>query len=179
MSESKADLIIHPVRMRIIQTMVGGRQMTSQQLAEELKDVPHATLYRHIQKLAKGGILVVVDEIPNRGAVERIYALSTDAHTVSATDLKNASADDHMRYFVTFMASLLDAFDRYLEGGDVDLARDLVGYRMVDLYLTHEETVAMLKKIGEAMSPFLVNQPSPGRRKRTLGTVLIPGTDSP
>ena len=47
--------------------------------------------------------------------------------------------DDHRRAFLTFVAGLLGDLDRYLEAGDVDPARDGVGYRQQALYLTDEE----------------------------------------
>ena len=62
MHESKAELVLHPVRLRIIQSLIGGRERTPQQIAEELPDVAQATLYRHLGRLAKAGLVKVVAE---------------------------------------------------------------------------------------------------------------------
>jgi len=51
----KADLILHPVRMRMI-IVLSGRQLTPKQLATELKDVASATLYHHLNLLTEAGI---------------------------------------------------------------------------------------------------------------------------
>lgn len=42
-----ARLIGHPVRLRVI-IALGGRTLTTKQLAEALPDVAQATLYRHV-----------------------------------------------------------------------------------------------------------------------------------
>jgi len=39
--ESKVDLILHPVRIRIIQILF-GREMTTEEIATSIPDVPHA-----------------------------------------------------------------------------------------------------------------------------------------
>ena len=48
----KTDIILHPVRMRILQNLA-TRNLTPLQLAEELVNVPQATLYRHLNKLVE------------------------------------------------------------------------------------------------------------------------------
>ena len=48
--KTKVDLILHPIRMRILMAL-SGSQKTSQQLADDLRDVPQATLYRLVAEL--------------------------------------------------------------------------------------------------------------------------------
>ena len=55
MNERISELVLHPLRMGIIMA-IAGRQMTTQQLAAVLGDVPQATLYRHINRLSEGGV---------------------------------------------------------------------------------------------------------------------------
>lgn len=47
----KADLLLHPVRMRIVQQLIAGDPQAILQLAQRLGDVPQATLYRHMKLL--------------------------------------------------------------------------------------------------------------------------------
>ena len=73
---SSADLLLHPLRLRIIQAFLGDRELTTGQLLAEIDGIPPATLYRQVATLAKAGVLVVVGERQVRGTVERTYALS-------------------------------------------------------------------------------------------------------
>lgn len=171
---TSADLLLHPVRLRIVQALAGGRHRTPAELADELAGVPQASLYRHIRTLADAGVLAVVEERPARGTPQRVYALVDGAGDVSPDDLADASADDHLRYFTVFLASLLDDFGRYLQGGEVDLARDGVGYRQIPLELTDQELAELAGRLQAAIAPVLANRPAPGRRRRMLTTVLMP-----
>src|SRR5450432_1850225 len=72
------DLLLHPVRLRVVHAMSGGRTHTTSDLCARLPDVPKTTLYRHVGLLAEGGVLEVADEQRVHGAVERHYRLRRD-----------------------------------------------------------------------------------------------------
>lgn len=179
MTTSRADLILHPVRMRLIVTLA-RRQLTARQLSELLPDVPQATLYHHLGTLTRAGLLRVVSERQVRGTVEKIYAIADNNTTLAAADLTNASRDDHLRYFTVFITALLGDFARYLQqDAPIDLLADGVGYHQVPFYLSDDELVEMAIALNRALLPYLDNQPAPHRRRRLFSTVLFPDAESP
>src|SRR5437868_1029394 len=100
MEETRADVIFHPVRIRILQALFGGRTLTAQQLVEALDGPSIATLYRHLNRLVQAGILAVVEERPIRGTQEKVYALAHDqAATFTADEVRQISREDRMRHF--------------------------------------------------------------------------------
>src|SRR5215472_7084155 len=98
MATSRVDLILHPVRLRLLGALA-RRQLTAHQLSERLPDIPQATLYHHLGKLTQAGLLRVVSERQVRGAVEKRYALDEDSVVLGPADLEDASREDHLRYF--------------------------------------------------------------------------------
>ena len=84
------------------------------------------------------------------------------------------SVEEHRQAFMTFVAGLLGDFDRYLDGGDVDLARDLVGYRQSALNLSDAEMQEFLADLLEVIRPRLEYGPSPERVRRMFTTVVMP-----
>jgi hypothetical protein len=52
---TSADLLLHPVRLRIVKEFIGDRALTTSQLAAELEDVPPGSLYRHVARLTRAG----------------------------------------------------------------------------------------------------------------------------
>jgi hypothetical protein len=170
-----ADLVLHPVRLRIIQAFLGDRALTTSELRGELPDVPAASLYRHVAKLVDAGVLAVVAERQVRGAVERTYVLRTSAASVRVDELADMSADEHRQAFLAYVAGLIADFDRYLARGDVDLVRDGVTYRMAGLWLDDAELAELARDMYAVLQPRLANPPKAGRRRRLLGTVLLPG----
>jgi hypothetical protein len=172
-----ADLLLHPVRVRIVQAFLGGRTLTTGALAAELSDVPSASLYRQVAKLVNGGILAIVRERRVRGTVERTYALRTHAAAIGRAELASLSAEDHRQLFLAFVAALIADFDRYLDSGDIDFVRDRVGYRMVGMWLTDEEFAEFGRDLNKVVRPRLANVPEPGRILRVLRTIVLPASE--
>src|SRR3712207_5234829 len=110
-----ADLLLHPVRLRIVQAFLGDRTLTTADLRGELPDVPTASLYRHVGVLAEAAVLAVVGERKVRGAAERSYRLVTEAASVGAADAAAMSVDEHRRAFAPFVAAPLSDLDRYAD----------------------------------------------------------------
>src|SRR3954469_15482471 len=79
---TSADLLLHPVRLRIVQAFLGERALTTAELRDELPDIPPASLYRHIALLADAGVLAVASERRVRGATERTYILRLAAANI-------------------------------------------------------------------------------------------------
>jgi len=176
---TSADLLLHPVRLRIVQAFLGDRALTTSDLRSQLADVPPASLYRHVARLVDAGVLTVVNERRVRGAVERTYVLRVAAASINVDELERMSRDDHRQAFIAFVAGLLGDVDRYLEREDFDPVRDGAGYRLAGLWLDDTEFGDFVRDLARVVQPRLANPPGPGRRRRILGTVLLPGEDAP
>ena len=179
---TRADLVLHPVRMRILQAFLGGsagRQLTARELAREMPDVPHATLYRHLKRLVDGGILTIVAERPVRGATQKVYALPLESAILDDADLATRSRQDLLRDFTTFLGVLLHDYAAYLARADVDPRRDGVIYRGFAVYADDEEFVRLQATVNTALLPFVGARPAPGRRRRLLTAIAMPAPDGP
>ena len=174
-----ADLLLHPVRLRIVQAFLGDRALTTSELSGELADIPPASLYRHVARLVGAGVLAVVAERRVRGAVERTYVLRLSAATIGLDQVAAMSTDDHRQAFTAYVAGLLGDFDRYLARGDIDVLRDGVRYNMAALWLSDAEFTELIHDLVRVLQPRLANPPAPGRKRRILGTVLLPGDEPP
>lgn len=174
---SKADLILHPIRMRILMT-VAGRQLTTAQIAAALEDVPQATLYRHIQALVKADILVVVEERPVRGAVEKVYALDSAGSRLSIAEVMRMTHEDHLRMLTAFVMGLIGDYERYLNRAD---ARPVLetGFHKTPLQLTEDDLRTLGAELSQVLLKYAHQQPSPERRTFYFSTVLMPGDDVP
>jgi DNA-binding transcriptional ArsR family regulator len=171
------DGMLHPVRMRIMIVLSGSEGMTPLQLAEQLDDVPQATLYRHIARMLKVGLLQVIDERPVRGTVEKVYALNRMTATRLGPDaIAHLSKEDHMHYFTAFTVTLLDEFSQYLNHTEkIDLAADGVGYGQNLLFMTDEDLVTFSRAMNEAVvGPYLKASSDPNCKKRIFSTILVP-----
>jgi len=123
------ELLGHPVRLRVVHALRGGRELTTGELGERIANVSKATLYRHVELLADGGILEVAEERRVRGAVERRFRLRQERASISAEQLEQLTVDDHRRGFAAAMAALVAEFNAYLDDEDAVPLAHLVGYR--------------------------------------------------
>jgi hypothetical protein len=170
-----ADLLLHPIRLRIVQAFLGDRALTTSELRGELTDVPAASLYRHVARLVDAGVLSVVGERRVRGAVERTYVLRTSAARISPDEIAQMSPDEHRQTFLAFVAGLIADFDRYLARGDVDPVRDGVSFTLAGMWLDDGELIALGRELTAVLQPRLANPPKAGRKRWLLGTVVLPG----
>lgn len=168
------DLFLHPVRMRIVHALSGGRTRTTSDLCAALPGVPRTSVYRHVGLLAEGGVLEVAGEQRVHGAVERHYRLRADRPAITAGDASAMTLDDHRRGFATAMAILLAEFTAYLDRPGADPVADSVGYRQGTIWLTPEERAALIEEFGRVIAARAANAPAPGRRPYLLSPVFFP-----
>ena len=173
-----ADLLLHPVRLRIVQAFLGDRALTTSELRAELPDVPAASLYRHVARLVAAGVLAIVAERRVRGAVERTYVLRAAAARISLDEVAAMTPDEHRQAFLAFIAGLIADFDRYLARPDFNPVRDLASYNMAGMWLDDTELLEFSRELLRVIQPRLANSPRPGRKQRILATVLLPGREA-
>lgn len=175
---ASSEILLHPVRLRIVQTFLGDRALTTSQLAAELDDVPAASLYRHVALLAEAGVLRVAAERRVRGTIERTYTLAAAAASISPTELAAMTPEEHSQAFLAFTAGLMADFDRYLASGTPDLVRDGVGYTLNAVWLTDAEFLEFARDLAMVYQPRLATAPGQGRTRRIVANVIIPAPDS-
>ncbi|WLQ45132.1 helix-turn-helix domain-containing protein [Streptomyces laculatispora] len=168
------ELLAHPVRLRVVHAMRGGRELTTADLCDRIQDVSKATIYRHVDLLAAGGVLEVALERRVRGAVERRYRLRRDRAGINMDTASSLSPDDHRSAFATALAVLTAEFTAYLDRDTADPVADQVGYRQHAVWLSPGELHGMIDGMREAIAPHLANEPSPDRTQYLISPILFP-----
>jgi Helix-turn-helix domain len=174
---TSADLLLHPVRLRIVKAFLGDRALTTRQLAAELPDVPAGSVYRHVARLAEAGVLQVVAERRVRATTERTYTMRLFTAQMQPDEIAAMSIDQHVNAFLAYVAGLLGDFDRYAATKPEDPAKDGAGYRVAALWLTDAELAEYLRELSAVSQSRLANAPGKGRRRRMLYTVMLPAPE--
>ena len=73
---NKTELLIHPLRLRILQHLSVYKEATTNEIISVLPEVSKASVYNHIKLLESNHIIQVVHENRIRGTVEKTYALN-------------------------------------------------------------------------------------------------------
>jgi DNA-binding transcriptional ArsR family regulator len=169
-----ANLLLHPVRMRILQTLVGAGELTTAQLRERLPDVSPATMYRHVATLTRANILEVVSEKPVRGTVERSYRVRQDAALVDEDARARMTKDDHRQAFAVFTGAMMADLDRYLAREDANPPRDGVMYRQGAVWATPEEFAGLVEELEALVARRTAHSPGDGRTRHIISLALLP-----
>lgn len=169
-----ADVLLHPVRMRILQALFDADPLTTAQLRDRLPDIAPATMYRHIAVLADAGVLEVVDEKRVRGTVERSYQVRKEQAVVDPAARAAMTREEHQRAFTTFSVSLMSDFDRYLAHEGADPTSDGVVYRQAAVWLTKDEFAALIEEIESAVLARIGHPRDGDRIRHVISLVVVP-----
>ena len=173
MGDTRTSLLLHPVRLRILQAAM-GREVTTAQLAGWLEDVPTATLYRHVAALLDGQVLEVVQERLVRGSAERTLRVALPAASLEADDVAALSPAEHLDAVTAFLGGVLQSASAYLTSRGARPGADGYGYRQVAVWADEEELAELTAAVRDLLRNSTARQPGPGRRRRVLTTVLVP-----
>jgi len=168
------ELLLHPVRVRILHAMSGGLARTTSDLLARLPDVSKATVYRHVSQLAEAGVLEVVSEHRVHGAMERLYRLHRPGAVINTNEAAGMNLDEHRHGFAAAMAVLVAEFNTYLDQAHADPTEDKVGYRQIPLWLNEDELIELINQMRNVLVSRMDNQPAPGRRLYLLSPIVFP-----
>lgn len=173
----KSDLIIHPVRFRILRA-IGQDMVTTQEIADRLPDVPKSSIYRHLKLLLEGDMVIIAETKLVNGIQEKVYQLAQRPY-LTAEDMAGLSAEEHVQYFSTYVMSLLQDFAAYVTdaesaAGKVDMLADRTGYTEVEFYATLAELDQLNMELNTALLKLMNNPPGNGRQKRKISVVAHP-----
>ena len=174
MSTTRLDLLLHPVRMRLVNALAGGQILTTAQLCDRLPDLPKATVYRQVEQLRRGGVFEVESERRVRGAVERSYRLGQRGAVVGQEEAQAMTLENHRRGFTAAMAALIGDFNAYLDRNGANPVADEVSYKQFTLWLTPAERSRFIRQIGRALLTRLSKRPSPGRVPYLVSPIFFP-----
>lgn len=162
-----SEIMLNPVRMRIIQELAVKAKMTAAELGEKINDVPRTTLYRHINVLLENGILSVVSEKKVRGSLERTLALNID-EIKNHNRLENAS-----RQALAFLMNRYAKFHNYFNGENPDPAKDRIFFNDTVLMMSDNEFDQFLAELRDLLIKFNF-EPTNGRKTRDISVLSVP-----
>lgn len=172
MSQSKADIILHPVRMKIIQYLAKGTA-TGYEIVTGLPKIPQATLYRHLNILNKENIIEVIEEKQIRGAVEKTYSLQKDGARINAGDFMKMTEDEQMQLLTTLYFDLLNKTEDYIKSENT-IKKDPFGFNQLELHLTEDEFHNMQHDLIDVYKKYNARKTTKGQRTIHMTQIFLP-----
>lgn len=167
---------VDPIDSRILMEITERKTATAKELAKVLTDISQASLYRHLGKMVKNGVLRVAEERPVRAVVEKVYGLDMDATQDIPRLLEENRGDVYMSLFAQFLAALMREFADYAARDDINILKDGSGFSTGPIAVNLEELEALMIKIGELTAPYRTPEQAakPGRKLHSLAIIITP-----
>lgn len=165
-----SEVMLNPIRMRIIQVAAANENISASDICEKMPDVPRTTIYRHIKILIDNSILMVVAENKIRGSLERILTLNT-AEITKHNSLENATQNAF-----GFLMQQYAKFERYFNSKTPNPAADRIFMNNTTLMLTDEEFDAFLKDLQQLLQKYSFEY-NKKRKARDISIISAPDKD--
>lgn len=161
------EIILNPIRMRIIQELSTGQTITANELCEKISDVPRTTMYRHINLLIENSILTVVSEKKVRGSLERTIALNIP-EIMKHNTLENAAQNAF-----GFLMSHYAKFHKYFNGENPDPAKDKIFLNNTVLMMSDAEFGQFMEDLRQLLLKYSFES-AETRRARDISIISSP-----
>lgn len=176
MAKDIIEVLLNPIRMRIIQLFADGtrEKMTAAEICEVLNDIPRTTLYRHINVLIDANVLNIVSERKVRGSLERTLAINVaEFQKLQGTQVENAP-----QLTLSFLMTVYAKFEKYYrKHNGKPQEGDILFFVSSIMMLTDEEFKNYLTEIGEVDKKYTFEDASGGRRPRDITFIVAPPDD--
>lgn len=168
------DSLIHPIKSRLLMEISDKKEVTTKQLAAALPDIPHATLYRYVNRMYQDGLIILVSENRIRGVTEKVYSINLELQNIGLEFLEQQGGEGYLLLFTQFMTSLLKEFRIYAKKENIDLQHDGSGFSTCPVYVTTDELQEAMLKVANIIQPLTQNEPAPGRKYHAIATIITP-----
>ena len=158
------DIILNPIRMRIIQELSLKESITANELCNIMKDVSRTTLYRHINVLLENSIISVQSERKIRGSVERTLILNTEELE------KSNSIENAPQTALDFLRHKSEMFQKYFQNENVDPIKDKIFFAESVMMLSDQEFDQFIKEMWELFDKYKFDY-SEERKARNISVI--------
>ena len=150
----KVEILMHPVRMKICQALMRNKEngLTPLEMVKIVKDVPQATLYRHIQVMVDSGIIHVIKEKKVKSVSEKYYALNEVEARLDGSEWERASNEEKLEYVSFYQLSLMTQYQSYLKKlEEQNCQEDGATFSLVELKMDQEHFTQFQNELNELM----------------------------
>ncbi|KZD44236.1 hypothetical protein B4083_0732 [Bacillus cereus] len=180
MIETTIKYLTNPVTSTLLFELEEKGEATAKQMASKYPEIPHATLYRSLNRMCKDGIIQVVRENAVRGTYEKVYSLCS-GFSNSINDVlfdKNGKRvenfnQEYLKYFVQFAKSLIKEFKDFANDNDSENL-DCGGFMVHSLYATKEEMRILNQQMVNSVVKMQENNPGENRTLRNIAVIIPP-----
>ncbi len=178
--DNKMEILMHPVRMKICLALMGNKEngLTPLEMVKVIKDVPQATLYRHIQSMVEADAIQVLKEKKVKSVTEKYYVLNEDYATLDKSEWGKVSAKEKIDYISYYQLLLLSRYQIYLQKlEEENRTDDSSTFSVVEFQLDEEHFTQFQNELNELVTKYYTASSKKNEKNtptQTIGITIIP-----
>lgn len=161
------DIMMNPVRMRIIQTVGAVESITATEVCLKINDIPRTTVYRHISILINADVLIVVNERKIRGSIERTIALNIEQLS------KHNTTDNIPQQALRFLMNTYSKFEKYFSKERKTPSNNVIFFNNTVLMMDDQEFNLFLSELQALLLKYQFDVKH-GRKLRDISIISSP-----
>lgn len=179
---NKVEVLMHPVRMKISQALLRNKEdgLTPLEMVKIIKDVPQATLYRHIQVLLDSEIIRVIKEKKVKSVSEKYYVLNEEKLKLDQDEWNQASQQEKLDFVSFYQLSLMTQYQNYLKKiEETNDSPDGATFSLVELKMNDEDFLNFQNELKEILTKYYHSTRDQNEKDtpvRTIAVTIIPDT---
>lgn len=167
MAKDIFDIMMNPIRLRIVQAFTSNKEMTANEICRIINDVPRTTLYRHINILIEANVLTIVEENKIRGSVERTLALNVDELN------KHNTMQNPSQQVFRFLMNTYAKFETYFNKENSLKGNNKIFLNTTIMMMNDQEFDQFLSELQALLIKYHLNAED-GRKPRDISIISAP-----
>ena len=178
MNDKMLEYFIDPIKGKILLEINNAKRISVKGLCTKCTNIPRSTMYRHLSRMEKNGVIEVVERRKIRGTIEKTYALNSEAMAVNDDGTDTISKELYLNMFVKYCIDFIDIFKKNIEEG-LDVKKEISGFTTAPFYATDGELKIAVGSISRIIQDLVANPSAPERKMHSMGLIISPPMDSP
>ena len=168
------ECLTNPTKFNLVRQVLEEGQTTAKALAEKNKNIPQATLYRHLKKMVSDGVLKVIEERQVRNVTEKVYAMAIDFEADVDKMIKENDGATYLAMFQQFTIGLVNEYGAYCNQEGIDILNDGSGFRINTINVTYDELKELSTSIWKLIEPYAALSATEDRKTRSVAVIFTP-----
>lgn len=169
------DLFKNQVRFKIALELINiDKGLSIMQLNKLLKEVPQATLYRHMNSMVEDDLLKVVGNQRIGKVEEKLYALNTAGYKISEEDWYSATYNEKINFVSYYFMYVLQNYKNYYESSITEKFQDQSTFSLVKLNLPKASFDEFQSELSSLLEKYYNSADAEEGKERTISVVIIP-----
>lgn len=163
------------VRFKIALELIDKEEGISiMRLSNLLKDIPQATLYRHVNSMQQDQLIKVVSVQKLDRGEEKLYALNTEEYRISDEEWNSASYSEKVKFISYYFMYIMQSYKNYYNTLTTENNIDKSTFSLTKLNLNDNEFEKFQCEISELLNKFYSIEKHGNSKERIISFVIIP-----